>query len=128
MDTDCGSRRDNPSEPESTAVLNRLAFVVIVLAAVTYEGVSLFTPMSTLRAIGTRPYVLNDLSTGVPVGQTMRSPDDGFAAVDVEFVSDRPIDLDLTWRVLGWAPNKLDDHWVVIYEFPATIHVRGRTW
>jgi len=30
--------------------------------------------------------------------------------------------------VLGWAPNKLDDHWVVIYEFPATIHVRGRTW
>ncbi|HZR25945.1 MAG TPA: hypothetical protein VFA59_20260 [Vicinamibacterales bacterium] len=110
-------------------MLTRMLFVVAIAVGIAYEYALLFRPVATVAAAGARPYALEEFGKGERIGQTFRSSEDGLTSFDVQMSADRPVTIDVTWRLLGWAPYKIDDHWVPIYEFPATLDLpAGKSW
>lgn len=85
-------------------------------ATLAWEVHALFFPVATTRAGGTQRYEIEEFAAGVPVGQTFRAVTDGLDTAIVTFTADRPASLVVRYRVMGWAPAKLDDHWAPVIE------------
>jgi hypothetical protein len=96
-------------------------FALAVAAALAWQIYALFFPLVTVRAEGKQTYEIKEFAAGADVGQTFRAPTDGLNAATVEFSTDRAASLVVRYRLMGWAPAKLDDHWATIMEATETL-------
>ncbi len=110
-----------------TARRVRPLFALAVGAALAWEVNALFVPVATTRAAGKQTYEIKEFAAGVPVGQTFRAATDGLDTAVVRFTADRPASLVVRYRVMGWAPAKLDDHWASVVESTETIRLSPGT-
>ena len=99
----------------------RAIFALIVCAVLVWEVRVLFWPVVTVRAAGAERYDIMEFSAGAPVGQTFRALTDGLDTAIVEFSADRPAALVVQYRLMGWAPAKMDDHWAAVIEGTETV-------
>lgn len=103
----------------STAVARpgvQALFALATGAALLCESYVLFVPVATIRARGEQTYEIKAFAAGLPVGQTFRAVTDGLDTATVRFTADRPASIVVRYRVMGWAPAKLDDHWASVIE------------
>lgn len=102
-------------------------FALTCAAALAWEAYALFVPVAKIRVAGTEMYGISEFAAGVPVGQTFRAVTDGLDTAVLQFAADRPASLVLRYRVMGWAPAKLDDHWASVIEGTETIRLSPGT-
>lgn len=100
----------------------RIAFLVGLVLAVSWEAHALFSPVARIRAAGQKPFVVTDFGGGVPVGQTFRMPSDGLDAVGVRFFSDQDTLLSLRCRLLAFDAS-FPGHWFPVYDWTAMIRL-----
>jgi hypothetical protein len=109
-------------------ISSRVAFLVGLVLAVSWEAHVLFSPAASIRAAGRKPFVVTDFGRGVPVGQTFVMLSDGLDAVDVQFFSDEETLLSLRCRLLGWVGDS-PNHWFPLYDWTAMVRLpRGPSW
>jgi hypothetical protein len=104
----------------------RVIFGLAIAAAMAWEIDALFLPATTIRAAGVETYEIKEFSAGVPVGQTFRARTDGLNTAVVTFSADRPCSLTVRYRLMGWAPAKVD-HWASVIEGTETIRLTSGT-
>lgn len=108
-------------------IRTRVAFLVGLVLAVSWEAHALFSPVARIRAAVRRPFVVTDFGRGVPVGQTFSMSSDGLEAVDVRFFSDVETLLAVRCRLLGVGDSS--NHWVPLYDWTEQVRLpRGPSW
>jgi hypothetical protein len=106
----------------------RLVFLALLATVLAAEAAALFLPTLGVRAAGQRPYVIQELAAGVPVGETFRIPGDAVESVDLELSSTGPASIAIACRLLGWADYALSDgsgRWAAIYDWKMTLTLPG---
>ncbi|MCC7418404.1 MAG: hypothetical protein IT176_14805 [Acidobacteria bacterium] len=106
----------------------RVRLALALAGLIAWQIHALFRPFATIRAEGAGTAGIEAFAAGVPVGQTFRAATDGLHSAVVEFSTDRPAAIVVAYRVMGWAPAKLDDHWAAVIESTETVELpSGRT-